>query len=90
MFLNIKLKMCFNVPIDEDCMIFEQYWSLNGKYLLEVYLQSGLFQFRYTSIGNSSDTTKNSGIGIGEYLNPRSDPIQRSYTIPIVMPASFA
>ncbi len=39
---------------------------------------------------NSSDTTKNSGIGIGEYLNPHSDPIPWSYTRPIVMPASFA
>ncbi len=27
---------------------------------------------------------------IGEYFNPRSDPIPRSYTRPIVMPASFA
>ncbi len=33
---------------------------------------------------------KNYGIGIGESLNLRSDPIPCSYTRPIVMPVSFA
>ncbi len=43
-----------------------------------------------TRVVPDSDTTKNSSIGIGESLNPGSNPIPCSYTRPIVMPASFA
>ncbi len=32
--------MCFNVIVDEDCMIFEEYQSLNTRYLKYTYNSS--------------------------------------------------